>query len=77
MISWFVNGKNTGVWPSGKATVFGIVIRRFESYHPSHFFFIVEISTVIVLILHSFLFQPCSIIESVRNLNRQLDISHK
>ena len=24
-----------GVWPSGKASVFGIVYRRFESYHPS------------------------------------------
>ena len=24
-----------GVWPSGKAPVFGIGIRRFESYHPS------------------------------------------
>jgi hypothetical protein len=24
-----------GVWPSGKATVFGIVIRRFESSHPN------------------------------------------
>lgn len=26
----------TGVSPSGKATVFGVVIRRFESCHPSH-----------------------------------------
>lgn len=25
-----------GVWPSGKATGFGPVIRGFESYHPSH-----------------------------------------
>ena len=24
-----------GVWPSGKATVFGTEDRRFESYHPS------------------------------------------
>ena len=24
-----------GAWPSGKATVFGAVIRRFESYRPS------------------------------------------
>ena len=24
-----------GVWPSGKASVFGIVYRRFESSHPS------------------------------------------
>ena len=25
------------MWPSGRATVFGTVDRRFESYHPSHF----------------------------------------
>ena len=25
-----------GAWPSGKASVFGIVYRRFESYRPSH-----------------------------------------
>ena len=30
-----------GVWPSGKATVFGIVTRRFESYHPSQPIFLV------------------------------------
>ena len=24
-----------GAWPSGKASVFGIVYRRFESYRPS------------------------------------------
>src|SRR5438552_18475033 len=24
------------VWPSGKATVFGSVIPKFESWHPSH-----------------------------------------
>jgi hypothetical protein len=24
------------VWPSGKAAVFGIAMRRFESCHPSH-----------------------------------------
>ena len=24
-----------GVWPSGKAPLFGSGIRRFESYHPS------------------------------------------
>lgn len=28
-----------GVSPSGKATVFGIVIRWFESSHPSHYLF--------------------------------------
>ena len=28
---------SVGVSPSGKATVFGTVIRRFESCHPSHF----------------------------------------
>ena len=27
-----------GVWPSGKATVFGTEDRRFESYHPSQYF---------------------------------------
>ncbi len=27
-----------GVSPSGKATVFGIVIPRFESWHPSQIF---------------------------------------
>ena len=26
---------SAGVWPSGKATAFGAVIRRFESYLPS------------------------------------------
>ncbi len=29
-----------GVWPSGKATVFGTEDRRFESYHPSHRYFL-------------------------------------
>jgi len=27
-----------GVSPSGKATVFGTVIRRFESFYPIHFY---------------------------------------
>lgn len=31
----FSNSGNGGVWPSGKAAVFGIAMRRFESFHPS------------------------------------------
>jgi hypothetical protein len=31
-----VPGSDDGVWPSGKATAFGAVIRGFESLHPSH-----------------------------------------
>ncbi len=27
-------GFSAGVWPSGKAAVFGTVYRRFESFHP-------------------------------------------
>ena len=29
------NLKNTGAWPSGKAAVFGIAIRRFDPCRPS------------------------------------------
>ena len=35
--------RSVGVSPSGKAPVFGIGIPRFESWHPSHFFFYGEI----------------------------------
>ena len=31
---------DNGVSPSGKATGFDPVMRRFESYHPSHFLYI-------------------------------------
>ena len=32
--------RSVGVSPSGKAPVFGIGIPRFESWHPSHSFFL-------------------------------------
>ena len=32
----WVNTGSVGAWPSGKASVFGTVYRRFESYRPSH-----------------------------------------
>jgi hypothetical protein len=38
LLKWklfYGNLELVGVWPSGKATGFGPVIQRFESFHPS------------------------------------------
>ncbi len=35
-MKWLYRPGTIGGWPSGKATLFGSVYRRFESYHPSH-----------------------------------------
>ena len=34
---WRKSRSTVGAWPSGKASVFGTVYRRFESYRPSQF----------------------------------------
>lgn len=34
-VKWLYRLIDIRVWPSGKATVFGTVIPRFESWHPS------------------------------------------